>query len=185
MTVTIQLFKKLLLPAILVCLFSASQAQVEVAHLTSKGFNATGFGGFLNIAIPIDDSNAGIVEGAVYVFSSEGSHAAVAPAMIGYRHLLSDGADYGFYVEPVAGYTFGATDIQAYDANGTPLTNANGDELDQKVAGPVGGLGFGYLFPESGAIRFNISMRYEHTFVTGGYPSLNIIALRISHSFSF
>ena len=98
---------------------------------------------------------------------------------------MTDGNDYGFYVEPVAGYTFGATDIQAVDANGTPLTNANGDQLDQKVAGPVGGLGFGYLFPQSGAIRFNISLRYEHTFVTGGYPSLNIIALRISHSFSF
>jgi len=181
----IQLIKKLLLAAILVCFFSIAQAQIEVAHITSKDFNATGFGGFLNFSIPIDDANAGIVEGGVYVFSSNDSHEAVAPVLLGYRHLLADGSDYGFYVEPVAGYTFGATDIQAYDANGTPLTKPNGDELDQKVAGPVGGLGFGYLFPQSGTIRFNISLRYEHTFVTGGYPALNIIALRISHSFSF
>lgn len=185
MTVTIHLIKKLIIPAILVCLVSAAQAQIEVAHITSKDFNATGFGGFLNFSIPFDDTNAGIVEGGVYVFSSNGYHEAVAPILLGYRHLLSDGNDYGFYVEPVAGYTLGATDIQAYDANGTALTKPNGDQIDQKVAGPVGGLGFGYLFPQSGAIRFNISLRYEHTFVTGGYPALNIIALRISHSFSF
>ena len=177
--------KKLLLPAVLVCLFSVAHAQIEVAHISSKDFNATGFGGFLNFSIPIDETNAGIVEGGVYVFSSNGYHEAVAPVLLGYRHLFTDGNDYGFYVEPVAGYTFGATDIQAYDANGTPLTKANGDELDQKVAGPVGGLGIGYLFQQSGAIRFNISLRFEHTFVTGGDPSLNIIALRISHSFSF
>ncbi|MDR3696149.1 hypothetical protein [Mucilaginibacter sp.] len=185
MITSFHLIKKLLLPAILVCLFSASYAQVEVAHLSSKDFNATGFGGFLNIAIPVNDANAAIVEGGVYVFSNNGSHEAVAPVLAGYRHLLSADDDYGFYVEPVAGYTFGGTDIQAYDANGTALTNSNGDQIDQKVAGPVGGLGFGYLFRESGPIRFNISLRYEHTFVTGGYPSLNIIAFRISHSFSF
>jgi len=177
--------KKLVLPAILVCLFSASHAQIEVAHLSSKGFSATGVGGFLNVAIPINETNAGIVEGAVYVFSNNGSHEAVAPALVGYRHLLSTYDDYGFYAEPVAGYTFGATDIQAYSADGTPLYKANGDQQDQKVAGPVAGLGFGYLFQQSGAIRFNLSLRYEHTFVTGGYPSLNIIAIRISHSFSF
>ena len=153
--------------------------------MSSKDFSATGFGGFLNFSIPIDDSNAGIVEGGVYVFSSNDSHEAVAPLLVGYRHLLTNGEDYGFYIEPVAGYTVGATDIQAYDANGVALTKSNGDELDQKVAGPVGGLGFGYLFQQSGPIRFNISLRYEHTFVSGGYPSLNIIALRISHSFSF
>lgn len=179
------LIKKLLLPAILVCLFSTSYAQIEVAHLSSKNFSATGFGGFLNFAIPINETDAGIVEGGVYVFSKDGSHAAVAPVLAGYRHLLSDANDYGFYAEPVAGYTFGATDIQAYDAKGMPLYKANGDQLDQKVAGPIGGLGFGYLFQESGPIRFNISLRYEHTFVTGGYPQLSIIALRISHSFSF
>jgi hypothetical protein len=185
MIVTMDLIKKLLLAGIFVCFFSAAHAQVEVAHLSSKNFSAIGFGGFLNLAIPLTDNEAGIVEGGVYVFSKNGSHEAVAPVLIGYRHLLSDYNDYGFYVEPVAGYTFGATDIQAYDANGNPLYKSNGDQLDQKVAGPDAGLGFGYLFEQSGPIRFNISLRYEHTFVTGGYPQLNIIALRISHSFSF
>ena len=184
MIVTMNLIKKLLLPALLVCVFSVSHAQIEVAHLSSKGFSATGFGGFLNVAIPIDDANAGIVEGAVYVFAHDGYHEAVAPALVGLRHLLSAYDDYGLYVEPVAGYTFGATDIQAYSGN-TPLYKPNGDQLDQKVSGPVTGLTFGYLFQESGPVRFNLSLRYEHTFVTGGFPALNIVALRISHSFSF
>jgi hypothetical protein len=185
MIVRLHLIKKLLLPAVLICLFSVAHAQIEVAHLSSKDFSATGFGGFLNFAVPVNDANAAIIEGGVYVFSSNGSHEAVAPALAGYRHLLSDATYNGFYVEPVAGYTFGGTDIQAYDSNGTPLIKPDGDEIDQKVAGPVGGLGFGYLFQQSGHIRFNISFRYEHTFVVGGDPQLNIIALRISHSFSF
>jgi len=75
--------KKLLLPAVLVCLFSVAHAQIEVAHISSKDFNATGFGGFLNFSIPIDETNAGIVEGGVYVFSSNGYHEAVAPVLLG------------------------------------------------------------------------------------------------------
>jgi len=177
------LTKKLLLFGVFLCLYATANAQIEVAHLQSKDFSATGFGGFLNFAIPITETDAAIVEGGVYVFSNNGSHEAVAPLLGGYRHLLSDG-DHGFYFEPVAGYTFGGTDIQAYDANGNALVKANGDEVDQKVTGPVAGLGFGYLFEQSGPIRFNISLRVEHTFVSGG-PALNVIALRISHSFSF
>ncbi|MCR8557763.1 hypothetical protein KXD93_08930 [Mucilaginibacter sp. BJC16-A38] len=178
------LIKKLFLSALFLCLFSVSYAQIEVAHLSSKNFSATGFGGFLNFSIPISQTDAAIVEGGVYVFSSGGYHEAVAPVLAGYRHLFSAYDDYGFYVEPVVGYTFGGTDIQAYKGD-TPLYKPNGDQLDQKVSGPDAGLGFGYLFQESGRIRFNISLRYEHAFVTGGDPSLNIIALRISHSFSF
>lgn len=179
------LIKNLLLPVILVCTFSTSYAQIEVAHISSKDFSAIGVGGFLNIAVPINETNAGIVEGAVYVFSKDDSHEAVAPLLIGYRHLLSTDNDYGFYAEPVAGYTFGGTDLQAYSADGTPLNKPNGDQVDRKVSGPVAGAGFGYLFQQSGPIRFNISLRYEHTFVVGVDPPLNIIAIRISHSFSF
>ncbi len=184
MIFTTDLIKKLLLSAVLICFFSASFAQIEVAHLSSKDFSAIGFGGFLNFSIPINETNAAIVEGGVYVFRSNDEHEAVAPVLVGYRHLLSAYDDYGFYVEPVAGYTFGATDIQAYNGN-TPLYKPNGDQLDQKVSGPDAGLSFGYLFQPSGRITFNISLRYEHTFVTGSNPALNIFALRISHGFSF
>jgi len=178
------LIKKLILLGVFVCMYSIANAQIEVTHVSSKGFTATGFGGFLNFSIPITETDAAIIEGAAYVYSSNDSHMVVVPALGGWRHLLDPNDDFGFYVEPVAGYSFGATDIQKYDANGDALTKPDGSEVDQKVAGPTGGLGFGYLFPESGSIRFNISLRYEHTFVIGD-PSLNIISLRISHSFSF
>ncbi len=175
--------KRFLFLAIFLFVCRAANAQIEVAHLTSKGFSATGFGGFVNVSIPITDVNAGIIEGGVYVFSNNGNHEAVAPVLLGFRHLLMD-TDYGFYVEPVAGYTFGATDLQAYDANGVPLNKPDGSQADRKVSGIDTGVGFGYLFEQSGPVRFNISLRYEHAFVAND-PALNIIALRISHSFSF
>ena len=179
------LIRKLSLFVVALCVYTQVSAQIEVARISTKDFKATGFGGFLNFSIPVSNtwSNAAIVEGGVFVFSNNGSHEAVAPVLGGYRYLLTD-ADKGFYVEPVAGYTFGGTDIQEYDANGVALTKANGDQLDRKVGGLDTGLGFGYLFEQSGPIRFNISLRYEHTFVNGD-PALNIISLRISHSFSF
>lgn len=176
--------KKLFLLGIFITVYTAASAQIEVAHLTSKGFSATGFGGFLNLSVPVSDDNAVIVEGGVFVFSKDGYHEAVAPVLAGFRHMLT-GTDNGFYVEPVAGYVFGGTDIQAVDANGNGLNKPDGSELDRKVTGPDAGLGFGYLFEPSGPITFNISLRYEHTFVTGIDPPLNIISLRISHSFSF
>jgi len=178
------LIKKLLLCVIFLFVWAAASAQVEVARLQSKGFSATGFGGFLNFGIPITETDAAIVEGGVYVFTDQGYHEAIAPVLVGWRHLIT-GTDNGFYVEPVAGYTFGATDIQLYDTNGNALYKANGDQLDQKIAGIATGVGFGYLFEQSGPIRFNISLRYEHTFEFSGNPALNIIALRLSHSFSF
>ena len=180
---TITPIKKILLLAVAMFAFFAAQAQIEVAHLQSKGFTATGFGGFLNFAIPITDADAATVEGGFYYFSHDDFNVAVAPVILGYRHLFSD-YDYGFYAEPFAGYSFGATDIQKLDANGGALYKPGGGELDQKVTGATAGLGFGYLFQQSGPIRFNIGLRYEHVFVSGD-PVLSIFSLRISHSFSF
>ncbi len=178
------LVKKLLALTVFICICSVAHAQVEVTHVSSKGFTATGFGGFLNFSIPITETDAAVIEAAAYVYSSNDTHMVVVPALVGWRHLLDPNNDHGLYVEPVAGYSFGATDIQKYDANGNALYKPDGNEIDQKVAGPTGGLGFGYLFEQSGPITFNISLRYEHTFVMGD-PALNIISLRISHSFSF
>jgi len=177
------LIKKLFLLSVSLVICCTANAQIEVAHLSSKNFSATGFGGFLNLSVPFDNANAGILEGGVYVFSNNGYHEAVAPLLLGFRHLLSD-TDYGFYVEPVAGYTFGGTDLQETDANGNAINKPDGSQIDRKVAGFDTGLGLGYLFEQSGPIRFNISLRYEHSFVMND-PALNIIAIRISHSFSF
>jgi len=177
--------KKLALLCAMIFVYVTASAQIEVAKLSSKGFSPFGVGAYLNFAIPITYGNAAVVEGGLYYFIQDGSHMAVAPVMAGYRQLLGQD-DFGWYAEPVAGYTFGATDIQKFDANGAALYKpGNGGELDQKVGGPIAGVGFGYLFEPSGRIQFNISLRAEHVFVTGGDPGLTIVALRISHSFSF
>jgi len=177
------LIKKLFSFVLFMGIYSATYAQIEVVQLQSKGFSATGFGAFLNFSFPITQNDAVVAEGAFYYFKHSGNNVAIAPVLAGYRRLLT-GLDYGFYVEPVLGYSFGATDIQKTDAAGNYIFNPNGNEIDQKVTGATAGLGFGYLFEPSGPIQFNISIRYEHTFVSGD-PSLNVLALRISHSFSF
>ncbi len=192
-----RLNKKLFLTPLLFCLCSAAYAQIEVAHLITKtavptGFgtlkdqnvSSTGFGSFLNFGIQINETSAVTIEGGIYVFSQDDNHFYMGPCLVGYRKLLTKSNDYGWYLEPILGYTFGDTDIQKSNDNGNPLYQADGNPLNQKVAGPTTGLGFGYLFQPSGWIRFNISLRYEHAFVNGD-PSTNIIALRISHAFSF
>jgi opacity protein-like surface antigen len=180
-----------------VCLCSAASAQIEVAHLITKtavptGFGAltnqnvsiTGFGSFLNFGIVVNETSAIIIEGGIYVFSQDDNHFYMGPCLVGFRQLLTQNEDYGWYLEPVLGYTFGDTDIQKSNNNGNPLYQTDGNPLNQKVAGPTTGLGFGYLFQPSGRIRFNIGLRFEHSFVNGD-PATNIVALRISHAFSF
>jgi len=195
------LIKKLFLVIVAVCLFTAAQAQIEVARLMMKtqlpnsdgsaltwqNISSTGFGSFLNFGFSVAQNDAITVEGGFYYFSYQGSSIYSAPCLISYRHLLASSGDNdgsGFYIEPAAGYTFGDTDIQESDAGGHPFYTANGNPINQKVAGPAGALAFGYLFAPSGWIRFNIGLRYEHTFVNGD-PATNVISLRISHSFSF
>lgn len=199
-----RLNKKLLLLLLSFCLYSAAQAQIEFARLMTKtlvpnenggsmwqNINSFGFGGFLNFGVNINDSNSVTAEGAFYYFTTpEENNIAMAPCLLGYRHLLASsyygsGADHGWYIEPAVGYTFGGTDIQKNDATGAALYNAAGNPLNQNVSGPTGAISFGYLFEPSRWIQFNIGLRYEHTFVTGGDPGTNIISLRISHAFSF
>lgn len=176
--------KKILLLSVALFIYAAAHAQIEVAKLSSKGFSPFGFGGFLNFSIPVTDNSAAVVEAGVYIFSKDDYHMAVAPVLGGYRQFFGQD-DFGFYAEPVAGYTFGGTDIQKLDANGNALYKADGSQVDQSVKGPIGGIGFGYLFEPSGSVQFNISLRAEHVFVGAGNPSLSIIALRISHGFTF
>jgi len=160
--------------------FSAAvSAQVEVAHLFSKGFSATGFGGFLHIGAAISEGDELSGELGLYYFSTKGSHLAFAPVLAGYRHTFN-GSGSGFYIEPAAGYTFGSTDIQKTDAGGNPLYDAAGHEVDQKISGFTAALGLGYIIP-SASVPFNIGLRYEHLFVSGD-PSQNMLSLRVSYS---
>lgn len=156
------------------------KAQIEVAHLTSKGFSATGFGGFLNLAVPVTEGNSITAEAGVYTFSHDDDHLVLIPFLLGYRHTL-DGSGAGIYIEPMAGYSIGATDIQKATETGSPIV-IDGKYAEQKAAGVTAGIGTGYIFP--GRLAFNIGLRYQHIFVSKD-PTLNLFSLRLSHSFSF
>ncbi len=153
--------------------FNICNAQIEVAYANSKNFNAVGFGGFLNFSFPVAETNYVTIEGGVQYFKNKDDEdLGLIPVLIGYRYTLNQTGE-GLYVEPDAGYTFGASSIGKYDENGVWQGS------DEKVAGPTAGIGFGYLF-ELGNIPFNVGLRYEHNF--GNY-STNIFAFRIAHSF--
>ena len=153
--------------------FNLSKAQIEVAYANSKNFNAIGFGGFLNFSLPVSNANYVTIEGGFQYFKNKNDEdLGLIPVLIGYRYTI-DQSGSGLYVEPNAGYSFGASSIGKYDSNGVYTG------VDENVAGPTAGIGFGYLF-EAGRIPFNVGLRYEHNF--GNYGT-NIIAFRISHSF--
>ncbi len=168
------LFKKHLL---ILCLLFASidicNAQIEVAHVTSKNFTSTGFGGFLNFAIPVAETNYITLEGGAQYFKNKYDEELVlVPVLVGYRYTLNQTGE-GFYVEPFGGYTFGASTISTYDDNG----GYTGGE--EKVAGPAAGIGVGYLV-DLGNIPFNFGLRYQHNF--SNYAT-NVFSFRISHTF--
>jgi hypothetical protein len=173
--------KKLTLLAGTIFLIGALSAQIEVSHLSTKGFSGFGFGGFLNFAVPVTEGDAVTIEAGVGLFGNSGYHFVEIPLLAGFRHLFNGTSD-GFYVEPLVGYTIGGSDIQKTDSTGYPLTDANGNQIDQKCSGLTAGMAAGYIFP--GRLAFNIAVRYEHIFVSGD-PQINIISLRLSHTFSF
>src|SRR5687768_2760921 len=169
--------KKILLP-LLGLLFShlTVHAQIEVAHLNSKGFSATGFGAFLNFAVPVSEYGSISAEAGFYYFKKDDNNVALVPLLLGYRHMLQE-PDAGFYIEPNAGYNIGATDIHKHNENGNPLYNPDGTRLEQQVKGATAGLGVGYIFP--GSFSFNIGLRYQRVFVSDD-PALNLFSLRLS-----
>jgi hypothetical protein len=160
-----------------------SNAQIEVAHLSSKGFSSNGFGAFLNFTVPVTEYGAVSAEAGFYYFKKGDDHLAAVPLLLGYRHMLQD-PESGFYIEPNAGYNIGASDIQKYDENGNIMFDpATGAILEQQVKGFTSGLGVGYIL--RGTFSLNIGLRYQRVFVSSGDPSLNLFSLRLSHPLSF
>ncbi len=173
--------KSLMLLCMLICA-AVSKAQIEVAHITMKNFKSTGFGGFLNFSFHVTDANYLTLEGGLQYFKDNNDQdAALVPVLLGYRYTINHTGT-GLYVEPNAGYCFGATSIERYDSLGGEIIDANGNQLYEKIAGPMAGVGIGYLFEPGGKIQFNIALRYEHTF---GDFATNVFAFRISHAFTF
>jgi hypothetical protein len=155
--------------------------QIEGAYVKVKDFKAFGFGAFLNLGFPVSDANYLTVEGGLKYFNHDDDEVGIFPVLLGYRYTL-DQSGAGFYVEPYAGYTFGGTTIGVYDQYGSPVPDGNGRWLYEEVKGPTAGVGFGYLFQPGNKVQFNLALRYDHGF---GNAAINMIALRLTHSFSF
>ncbi len=170
----------MLLLCLLLSGYLFSNAQMEVNHVSLKGFKKNGFGAFLNFSTPVSEANYVTLEGGLQYYINEYDEGlGLIPVLAGYRHTLNGGGA-GLYVEPNAGYMFGSSSIEEYDPNGNPVQNGN-DVAHIKVAGPAAGVSVGYLFDPAG-IQFNLSLRYEHSF--GPYP-VNTFGFRIAHSFTF
>lgn len=170
--------RKILAVTLVFISFSFSlAAQVELTHLKSKGFSATGFGAFLNITIPVTEYGYVTPEAALYYFKNKGKGMVIVPLLVGYRHMLQE-PDAGFYIEPNVGYNIGGSDIQKYDEAGNPLYEPNGETLEQQVKGFTAGMSTGYILP--GNLPLNIGLRYQRVFVSGD-PQLNIFSLRLSY----
>jgi hypothetical protein len=163
--------------------FTAANAQTEFSQLFVKGYVSPGTGAYFDIAIAAPGrGNWWMIEPSMeYFYNYQDNYAFVFPTLAGIRHVLK-GKCHGFYVEPLAGYTFGSSTIPRTNAAGKPVTNAIGDTVDRKGSGVTAGLGFGYLFPHSGL--YNIELRYEHTFHEG-HPQIDILALRFAYTFIF
>lgn len=164
-------------------LISSSQllnAQIEVAHLRTKDYAATGFSAFLHFDIPVNEGDYATLEGSLGIFRKGDQHVAIAPVSIGYRRTL-DGTGTGFYVEPTIGYTFGGSDIFKYDKNGSPIYDDDGSQLEQKVKGPTAGLGAGYILP---GIPVVVGAKYQFVKVSRD-PSLHVFSLRLSYAITF
>ena len=82
---------------LLFCLIASTslKAQIQLDHLSFKGYSALGFGGFFNFAVPVSDANYVTGEIGLDVFSSNGENVALAPLLLGYRYTL-DGSGTGF-----------------------------------------------------------------------------------------
>ncbi|SRR6266700_3685467 len=173
-----QTMKKSLWISILLLAGACSHAQIEVAKIVgknSKDYNL-GFGAFLKFAYPVSEAADLSLEAGFLFFvlndGGDGDGTAFCPLKLGYRYTLNQTGT-GFYVEPQVGFNL----------YGVSSVNVNGYTVNSKFHGAILGAGFGYLFPPGGHIQFDLGLRYETVIVSGN--SLNFLALRLSHNFSF
>lgn len=147
MTIKIKLF--VLLGLLFIC--TSVKAQVEFAYLKSKDYSGLGVGGYLSFAIPVTDNGSVTGEAGIYYSGNgDGNHALLIPFLVGYRVMLNglnQGYSYydeddgsGFYLQPVAGYAIGGTDIPRTDSTGQEIVDNNGNEIDEKASGVTAGI---------------------------------------------
>lgn len=153
--------------------------QIEGAYINAKTFKAFGFGAHLNFKFPVSESGYLTTEAGFYLFKKEENNVALVPFLVGYQHTV-DGSGTGIFIEPLAGYTIGATDIIQFDANGMPLPDPNGnvgEYQEQQIKGVTTGLATGYIFSGSNAVL--LGLRYERIFVSND-PAVNLFSFRIT-----
>jgi hypothetical protein len=167
--------KTLLLPLALLFSVNAVNAQVSIEQLYTKGFDSRlGLGSFLEVALALGATHKIILEPNADFFAYNAQYISLYPMLTGYRHNFSR-MGCGWYVQPMAGYTFGNTTIIKKDAAGEVVTNAAGDTLNRPGAGFTAGLSVGYAFRWFPA--FSLELRYERVFVSGG-PAMGLLQLR-------
>lgn len=162
---------------------STVQGQVEVARLSTKGYSAIGFGAFLNFAVPVSEGSSITAEAGFYSFKNDDDEGVLlVPLLVGYRYTFNKTST-GLYIEPMLGYSLGASDIAKYDENDALIPNATGDGwLEQQAKGPTAGVGTGYIL--QGSFPLNIGLRYQRVFVSKD-PGLNMFSLRLSYPIRF
>ena len=163
-------------------LFGAANAQVEGAYMHTKNFKGFGFGGHLNFKFPVTDAASLTAEAGIYILKQpeqpvqDEANVALVPILLGYQYTV-DGSGTGFFVEPLAGYTYGATDIYKYDENGDRQWDmARGRYVNQSAKGLTAGLAAGYI--TRGHMPITFGLRYERVFVAAD-PGINIVASRV------
>ena len=171
--------KTIVLPFALL-FFNLLHAQIELAHINTKEFTSTGFGGFLSMATPVTPGNSITAEGGFYNFKNNHHQVVLIPLVLGYRHTIN-GTGQGVYVEPTAGYTIGGTNIQKADKANSSIVD-DGLSVERKASGITSGVVAGFIFPGKGALY--IGLRYQHAFVAKD-PALNMLSVRISHFLCF
>ncbi len=160
-------------------LFTAVQAQLEITHLSTRGYSRYGVASFFHYAWEIKGGNFITVETGLMSYE----FALVLPvALVGYQHTFN-GKGYGLYVEPQLTYSSGTADIPRRDSTEFPLLKDGKGHIKQPdLSGLMPGLSFGYIFPRLPG--FTIGLRYEHIF-TFGDPAVNIYSLRASYDLVF
>ena len=172
--------KKVIVLSFALLFFNFLDAQIELAHINTKEFTSTGFGGFVGMATPVTMGNSITAEVGFYNFKNNNHQIVLIPLVLGYRYTLN-GTGKGLYVEPTAGYTIGGTDIQKGDKVNSSVVD-DGLSVERKASGITSGVVAGFIFPGKGAL--NMGLRYQHAFVAKD-PALNMLSLRISHFLCF
>ena len=149
---------------------ATASAQFEFSHFSIKGSSGYGGGGLLDFGVPMHNGDIIMAEGSCQFFGTKDIF--IVPVLAGYRHVFNGNVS-GWYIEPLAGYTFGSTSIAKTNASGAPLTDRRGDTLSQKGNGFTAGIGVGYSFrkfPDNG-----IELKYDHIFLAG-HPQINMLS---------